>query len=120
MSSRQTTALIVLPPKRPQYNGCVERANRTVRQEFYLFYAGEPTMAGVNEGLVAYLKCYNEYRPHQAPVNPKPKCPLFCKAVMSAFGSIQASFVTLFRVVYGLRHHIGSFATRARVSASVC
>ena len=58
--------LIVLPPKRPQYNGCVERANRTVRQEFYPFYAGEPTVAGVNEGLIAYLKCYNEYRPHQA------------------------------------------------------
>ena len=66
MSSRQATALIVLPPKRPQYNGCVERANRTVRQEFYPFYAGEPTVAGVNEGLIAYLKCYNEYRPHQA------------------------------------------------------
>ena len=25
--------LIVLPPKRPQYNGCVGRATRTVRQE---------------------------------------------------------------------------------------
>ena len=58
--------LIVLPPKRPQYNGCVERANRTVRQEFYPFYAGEPTVAGLNEGLAEYLKCYNEYRPHQA------------------------------------------------------
>ena len=31
MSSRQATALIVLPPKHPQHNGCVERANRTVR-----------------------------------------------------------------------------------------
>ena len=58
--------LMVLPPKRPQYNGCVERANRTVRQEFYPFYAGEPTVAGLNEGLAEYLKCYNEYRPHQA------------------------------------------------------
>lgn len=27
--------LFVLPPKRPQYNGGVERANRTMREEFY-------------------------------------------------------------------------------------
>ena len=27
--------LFVLPPKRPQYNGGVERGNRTFREEFY-------------------------------------------------------------------------------------
>ena len=30
--------LFVLPPKRPQYNGGVERANRTLREEFYSDY----------------------------------------------------------------------------------
>ncbi|MDR2782106.1 MAG: transposase [Holosporaceae bacterium] len=27
--------LIVLPPRRPDYNGIVERGNRTFREEFY-------------------------------------------------------------------------------------
>ena len=57
---------VLLKTMSVHYNGCVERANRTVRQEFYPFYAGEPIVEGVNEGLIAYLKCYNEYRPHQA------------------------------------------------------
>ena len=28
-------ALFVLPPKKPQYNGGVERSDRTFREEFY-------------------------------------------------------------------------------------
>lgn len=30
----------VLPPEKPRYNGCVERANGTSRYEFYPFYEG--------------------------------------------------------------------------------
>ena len=32
--------LHVLPPKRPQYNGCVERANCSARIEFWNLYEG--------------------------------------------------------------------------------
>ena len=32
--------LYVLPPKKPEYNGCVERANGTSRYEFYPFTRG--------------------------------------------------------------------------------
>ena len=58
--------LIVLPPRSPQLNGCVERANRTVRQEFYSFYDGAPTTSEVNKALIAYTKIYNEIRPNRA------------------------------------------------------
>ena len=58
--------LIVLPPRSPQLNGCVERANRTVRQEFYSFYDGAPTTSEVNKALIAYTKLYNEIRPNRA------------------------------------------------------
>ena len=39
--------LDVLPPRRPQSNGCVERVNRTVREEFYSQYRGEVDLASV-------------------------------------------------------------------------
>ena len=58
--------LYVLPPKRPQYNGCVERANSTSRVEFYPFYEGPMTLDAVNKSLKKYQKLYNDYRPHQA------------------------------------------------------
>jgi len=59
--------LFVLPPKRPQYNGGVERANRTMREEFY----GDHRMFADSLGAmrlalnVAILK-YNSYRPHHS------------------------------------------------------
>ena len=58
--------LYVLPPKRPQYNGCVERANSTSRVEFYPFYVGALTLQAINKSLKKYQKLYNDYRPHQA------------------------------------------------------
>ena len=58
--------LFVLPPKRPQYNGCVERANSTSRIEFYPFYADAMTLTAINKSLKHYQKLYNDYRPHQA------------------------------------------------------
>ena len=57
--------LYVLPPRRPQYNGCVERVNRTVREEFYSQYQGEVDLASVNQGLAEYQHQYNHFRPHR-------------------------------------------------------
>jgi len=60
-------ALYVLPPKKPQYNGGVERGNRIFREEFY---ARNDIMA---ESLGAWkyelklaLNKYNAYRPHKS------------------------------------------------------
>lgn len=58
--------LYVLPPRRPQYNGCVERANGTSRAEFYPFYSGAFTVEAVNRELLKYQQIYNDYRPHQS------------------------------------------------------
>ena len=55
----------VLPPRRPQYNGCVERANDTARVEFWSQYAGDHTVAAVRDRLAEYLRFYNAVRPHR-------------------------------------------------------
>lgn len=57
--------LYVLPPKRPQYNGGVERGNRTMREEFYArkdLLAN--TLGELREELNKALVKYNTYRPH--------------------------------------------------------
>lgn len=58
--------LIVLPPKKPTYNGGVERANRTFREEFY---ARSDLLAdsvrGIQAALTKALHKYNTYRPHR-------------------------------------------------------
>lgn len=59
-------ALYVLPPRSPEYNGCVERSNSTVKTEFYSQYEGPPTLEAVQEGLEQYSLFYNGIRPHQA------------------------------------------------------
>lgn len=57
--------LYVLPPKRPQYNGGVERGNRTFREEFYarrdLF---ADSVGALNHELQKAVSKYNTYRPH--------------------------------------------------------
>lgn len=57
--------LYVLPPKRPQYNGGVERSNRTFREEFYARSDLLANSLGAFklELQKAVLK-YNTYRPH--------------------------------------------------------
>ena len=58
--------LFVLPPKRPQLNGCVERANDTTRVEFWNRYDGDFTVAAANRALADYQRFYHQVRPHQA------------------------------------------------------
>ena len=57
-------SLHVLPPRRPQWNGCVERTNRTARIEFWSLYDGPLTVAGVTPALARYEFFYNYQRPH--------------------------------------------------------
>lgn len=57
--------LFVLPPKRPQYNGGVERGNRIFREEFY----SRPDMLAdsvrtIDAELQHAVHKYNSYRPH--------------------------------------------------------
>jgi Fe2+ or Zn2+ uptake regulation protein len=58
--------LIVLPPRKPQYNGGVERGNRTFKEEFY--YSPHTNLAdSVGEFKVLLKQAvhkYNSYRPH--------------------------------------------------------
>jgi transposase InsO family protein len=57
--------LYVLPPKRPQYNGGVERGNRTFREEFYARRAlHADSVRAVNAELQKAVHKYNAYRPH--------------------------------------------------------
>lgn len=58
--------LFVLPPKKPQWNGGVERGNRTFREDFYdseFFIPGN--LQEVREQLEKAVQKYNTYRPHQ-------------------------------------------------------
>lgn len=57
--------LFVLPPKRPQYNGGVERGNRIFREEFYARHdLLADSVGGINAALQKALLKYNSYRPH--------------------------------------------------------
>ena len=58
--------LHVLPPRRPQFNGCVERANRSARIEFRSRYDGPLTVADVTPQLAKYEFFHNYVRPHTA------------------------------------------------------
>ena len=60
-------ALYVLPPKKPNYNGGVERSNRILKEEFY---CAKDLLADSLGEIRFYLKKavqkYNEYRPHKS------------------------------------------------------
>ena len=57
--------LHVLPPRRPEYNGGVERGNRTFRGEFYANpHCLEDSVRGIQTALSKALIKYNTYRPH--------------------------------------------------------
>jgi len=57
--------LYVLPPRSPEYNGNVERANGTVKYEFYYQYSDRKELAVIQKRLQEYVKIYNSERPHQ-------------------------------------------------------
>jgi len=56
--------LFVLPPRSPKLNGCVERGNRTHREEFYEVYDLDWTVAGLRPDLLQWERVYNTIRPH--------------------------------------------------------
>jgi putative transposase len=56
--------LYVLPPRRPQCNGGVERTNKTFREEFYCHKTGSKTLLEIREKLQAAQHKHNNYRPH--------------------------------------------------------
>ncbi len=59
--------LFVLPPKRPQYNGGVERANRTMREEFYSDHRVlADSIGAMRIALDLAIIKYNSYRPHHS------------------------------------------------------
>jgi transposase InsO family protein len=57
--------LFVLLPKRPQWNGGVERGNRIFREEFYSRKdVLTDSIQGLRFDLAKALQKYNSYRPH--------------------------------------------------------
>ena len=58
--------LVTIAPHRPQRNGCVERLQRTFRDEHYAFEPASLDLAGANAHLDTYLRYYNHERPHHA------------------------------------------------------
>lgn len=63
---RRHIRLFVLPPGRPDLNGCVERSNRTHTEEFYEVNDFSLEIDKLNEQLKDWEKIYNTVRPHQA------------------------------------------------------
>jgi len=58
--------LFLLPPRSPKLNGCVERAQRTHREEFYQVVELPETIGELRQKLRAWEAVYNTKRPHQA------------------------------------------------------
>jgi transposase InsO family protein len=58
--------LFVLPPRSPKLNGCVERAQRTHKEEFYQLLDPPDSIAELRRLLLAQELCYNTVRPHQS------------------------------------------------------
>jgi len=59
-------ALFVLPPKRPDLNGAVERAQSSWRYEFYACHDLPHRLDRLNERIDAFAHLYNYHRPHGA------------------------------------------------------
>jgi putative transposase len=62
----QGIRLFVLPPRSPNLNGCVERANKTHGEEFYEVNEIPLELEAHNRMLRQWEDIYNTYRPHQA------------------------------------------------------
>lgn len=59
-------ALFVLPPKRPQLNGAVERAQGSWRYEFYACYDLPSRLHKLQPLVDAFAHRFNHHRPHDA------------------------------------------------------
>ena len=58
--------LLVLPPKRPDLNGCVERAQATWRYEYYASYDLPHRIDKLQAFVDAFAHRFNHHRPHDA------------------------------------------------------
>ena len=58
--------LFVLPPKRPDLNGCVERAQSSWRYEFYACFDLPHRIDKLQTFVDAFAHRFNHHRPHQA------------------------------------------------------
>ena len=56
----------MLPPRSPKLNGCVERSNRTHKEEFYEINDFSFDITVLNEELHGWQTTYNAVRPNQA------------------------------------------------------
>lgn len=61
---RMGIRLFVLPPRSPKLNGHVERAHRTLREEFYDLVEVPGPLAEHNALLQEWERTYNTVRPH--------------------------------------------------------
>lgn len=57
--------LFVLPPRKPKWNGGVERGNATIKYEFYAQYDGPPSLYHLQKRLQKFAHFYNCVRPHE-------------------------------------------------------
>ena len=58
--------LFVLPPRSPKLNGCVERAQRTHKEELYQLVDPPDSLSQLRTQLLQQEQRYNTYRPDQA------------------------------------------------------
>ncbi len=58
--------LFVLPPRSPKLNGCLERAQRTHKEELYQLVDPPDSLSQLRTQLLQQEQRYNTYRPHQA------------------------------------------------------
>ena len=65
MSEYGEAAKGLLPPKSPEYNGIVERANGSSKYEFYASYLGPLNLVAIRLKLRKYAHKYNHFRPYQ-------------------------------------------------------
>jgi transposase InsO family protein len=66
LCQRYGIRLFVLPPRSPKLNGCVERAQRTHREEFYNVIDWPDSITELRRMLRRQELVYNTIRPHQS------------------------------------------------------
>ena len=65
-AKRRKMTMHVTPPRRPDFNGHVERNNATWRYEFYGVYDLPNTLDQLNPLVDAFAQLHNTFRPHNA------------------------------------------------------